>query len=99
MAQNGPLADPCHQKALFQFGSLLWDRPVQRTGNTRCEFNLNCTGYLDKIPNWQHALVTHHTTPSTLGPAGRNRGWTMKFMMGLLAAVVLLASMGSSHAV
>jgi hypothetical protein len=72
---------------------------VQRVGNTRCEFHLNAAMHLDKMANSKHALMTHHTTPSDSGSGRLNWGWTMRFMMGLLAAVVLLAGMGASHAV
>src|ERR1700761_9522062 len=91
--RNVGLAGPS-RKILFQ------SEPVQRAGNTQCEFNLKRSDHLDKMANSKHPLITHHTPPSaSKSPAGLNWGRTMKFMLGLLAAVVLLASMGTGHAV
>jgi hypothetical protein len=61
--------------------------------------------YLDKIPIWQHAnAVLHHYRLASLkavrfGFCRLNWGLEMKFVTGLLAAVLLMAGMGASHAV
>ena len=72
---------------------------MQRVSNTRFEFHLNGLSHLDKIPIPQQAgeRITKRSTDS--GSTGLNWGWDMKFVTGLLAAVLLLAGVGASHAV
>jgi len=71
---------------------------VQPACNTRFEFDVSRASHLDKIANSQHA---GDASPQS----GRIRvrrfglGLDMKFMTGLLAAVLLLAGMGASQAV
>jgi hypothetical protein len=72
---------------------------VQRASNTRFEFHLNGLPHLDKIPIPQQAgeRITKRSTDS--GSTGLNWGWEMKFVTGLLAAVLLMAGVNASHAV
>jgi hypothetical protein len=73
---------------------------VHPARNTRFEFDLNHRGYLDKAPISQHAAqVLHHSRRSDSGSTGFGLGLVMKFVTGLLAAVLLLAGVGASHAV
>ena len=82
---------------MFRFETI-WKARVQPAGNTQFEFDLSSISHLDKMTISQHA-----------GDASRKMcqirvdrfglGLHMKFMTGLLAAVVLLAGMGASQAV
>jgi hypothetical protein len=74
---------------LFRVGVVCGPR-VQRAGNTPSEFVFSSPACLDKIMIWQHA------TPASLKTRW---GSTMKLVTGLLAAILLLAGMGASHAV
>jgi hypothetical protein len=68
--------------------------------NTRFEFDLSDPGYLDKNPNSQQAArVLHHSRRSDSGSTGFGLGLLMKLLTGLLAAVLLFAGVGASHAV
>lgn len=84
----------------------VWDRSgrqVQPASNTRFEFGWRRFSHLDKNAISQHAgevlhhYVLHHSKTSDSG----SKGWggDMKFVTGLLAAVLLLAGLGASHAV
>ena len=73
---------------------------MQRPGNTRFEFVLNGLGLLDKI------TIPHDGSVSLASPRRSDSvstffdwGWDMKLVTGLLAAVLLLAGVGASHAV
>jgi hypothetical protein len=58
---------------------------------------LSHSEHLDKITIWQHAGIVITTV---LHQSGRSdSGLEMKFVTGLLAAVLLVAGMGASHAV
>jgi hypothetical protein len=71
---------------------------VQRTCNTRFEFDVQRNSYLDKNPIPQHATaILHHKKSADSGSTERGRD--MKFVTGLLAAVLLLAGVGASQAV
>jgi len=86
---------------LFRFGTFPVGN-VQPAGNTLPEFVLTHSGHLDKITIWQHAADRHHYRPASLGTVrfGFGRlGLEMKFVTGLLAAVLLVAGVGASHAV
>jgi hypothetical protein len=78
---------------------------VQPASNTRFEFVLKYSSDLDKIPISQHAgdVLHHHRLASLkmvrFGFGRLNWGLEMKFVTGLLAAVLLLAGVGASHAV
>jgi hypothetical protein len=68
--------------------------------NTRFEFDVNARGHLDKTPISQHAdKVLHHSRQADSGSTGFGLGLVMKFVTGLLAAVLLVAGVGASHAV
>jgi hypothetical protein len=68
--------------------------------NTRFEFGWNARSYLDKTTISQHADdVLHHSRQADSGSAGFGLGLVMKFVTGLLAAVLLVAGVGASHAV
>jgi hypothetical protein len=68
--------------------------------NTRFEFDLNRLSRLDKNPIPQHAgEVLHHSRQSDSDSTGFGLGLVMKFVTGLLAAVLLVAGVGASHAV
>jgi hypothetical protein len=78
---------------------------VQRASNTLFEFILNTRPCLDKNAISQHA-VSRITERGQIRfgfadsvSTGLNWGWTMKLVTGLLAAVLLLAGVGVSHAV
>jgi hypothetical protein len=66
---NGPLAYRRSPKVLFRFGIL--PGRVQRLGNTRSEFGLNCADHLDKIANSKHALSQRITYRRRLLKSGR----------------------------
>ena len=77
---------------------------VHPAGNTQFEFDLRRRGHLDKNPNWQHAgevLNQSRITQDVLFGIidGFQLGLFMKLLTGLLAAVLLVAGMGTSHAV
>jgi hypothetical protein len=73
---------------------------VQRGGNTQFEFVLKCLPHLDKIAISQQA-GEHLASLKIIrfGSTGRGLGLDMRFGTGLLAAVLLLAGVGASHAV
>jgi hypothetical protein len=79
---------------MFHFGTS--GDQVQPACNTQFEFGLNRPGHLDKIAFWQHAgkCITRSDSDST----SLDWGWGMKFVTGLLAAVLLLAGLGVSEA-
>jgi hypothetical protein len=73
---------------------------VQRACNTQFEFDLSRSSHLDKITISQHA--GYHLASLKIIRFGFDRfglGLNMKFLTGLVAAVVLLAGVGTSHAV
>jgi hypothetical protein len=79
--------------SLFQLEIL--GAKVHPAGNTRLEFDLSVREHLDKIPISQHASdILHHKSFT-----GLILGLLMKVVTGLLAAVLLLAGVGASHAV
>jgi hypothetical protein len=72
---------------------------VHPARNTRFEFDRNARGHLDKTAISQHAGdVLHHSRQSDSGSTF-GLGLVMKFVTGLLAAVLLVAGVGASHAV
>jgi len=71
---------------------------VQRAGNTQFEFDLSSPPHLDKITIWQHA-VRRLASLKSIGFDRFGPGLDMRFLTGLLAAVLLLAGVGASHAV
>ena len=82
----------------------VWDLlppPVQRRCNTVFEFVSTKAAPLDKNVVRQHAVTVGITRTFRFGFDGFDWGWglRMKFVTGLLAAVLLLAGMGASHAV
>ena len=84
---------------MFQFGTYGVTR-VQRACNTPFEFVLTCPRHLDKITIWQHAGDKSCITQvDQLRVGGFGLGLDMKFVTGVLAAVLLLAGVGASHAV
>jgi hypothetical protein len=78
----------------------VWDlsAEVQPTCNTSSEFVLSGPGRLDKTPIRQHAAGASLKAIRS-GSTSLNWGWDMKLVTGLLAAVLLLAGIGASHAV
>jgi hypothetical protein len=82
---------------MFQFGTLSRAK-VQPACNTRFESGLGQPFHLDKIPIWQHAGAASLKTVR-FGFDRFGLGLDMKLATGLLAAVLLLAGMGASHAV
>jgi len=73
---------------------------VHPAGNTQFEFGLKGIRDLDKNPIPQHAgfhLASHKII--RFGFDSLHWGWDMKLVTGLLAAVLLLAGVGASHAV
>jgi hypothetical protein len=72
---------------------------VHPARNTRSEFGWKACGHLDKTTISQHAGdVLHHSRQSDSGSTF-GLGLVMKFVTGLLAAVLLVAGVGASHAV
>jgi hypothetical protein len=71
---------------------------VQPPSNTSFEFVFGHLGRLDKSAISQHAADTSHTT-IRFGFDWLDWGLDMKLVTGLLAAVLLLAGVGASHAV
>ena len=69
---------------------------MQPACNTQFEFDLSQSRHLDKIPIRQHAA---HASPRWSDSGSVRLGLEMKFVTGLLAAVLLVAAMGTSHAV
>jgi hypothetical protein len=68
--------------------------------NTRFEFDWNSYVHLDKTMISQHADdVLHHSRQTDSGRQVFGLGLVMKFVTGLLAAVLLVAGVGASHAV
>jgi hypothetical protein len=83
---------------MFRFGIAADE--VHPAGNTRFEFDGNARGHLDKTMISQHAArVLHHSRHTDSGSTGFGLGLVMKFITGLLAAVLLVAGVGASHAV
>jgi hypothetical protein len=70
---------------------------VQQAGNTPIEFLFRCDVCLDKITISKHPEPASHKTAGT--DSADSLGLDMRFLTGLLAAVLLLAEMGASHAV
>src|SRR5689334_25307007 len=75
--------------------------PVQRRCNTAFEFGFSKPRPLDKNPVRQHAVTVGITRTFRFGFDNFDWGWglRMKFVTGLLAAVLLLSGMSASHAV
>jgi hypothetical protein len=71
---------------------------VQRACNTQFEFVLRGLRHLDKIAIWQHA-GDGLASLKTVRFDRFGLGLVMKLVTGLLAAVLLLAGVGASHAV
>jgi hypothetical protein len=71
---------------------------VQPASNTQFEFVLNQPVHLDKNPIRQHAGGASRKT-LRFGFDGFGLGLDMKLATGLLAAVLLLTGVGTSHAV
>jgi hypothetical protein len=71
---------------------------VQRACNTQFEFVLSHLRHLDKIAISQHAAESLASL-KTVRFDRFGLGLLMKFVTGLLAAVLLLAGVGTSHAV
>jgi hypothetical protein len=71
---------------------------VQRACNTQFEFVLRGLRHLDKITIWQHA-GDGLASLKTVRFDRFGLGLVMKLVTGLLAAVLLLAGVGASHAV
>jgi hypothetical protein len=83
---------------LFRFGTFA--HRVHPACNTQFEFDLDALRHLDKNPIRQHAgfhLASHKIIK--FGFDSLHWGWDMKLVTGLLAAVLLLAGVGASHAV
>jgi hypothetical protein len=75
----------------------LFEEKVQPAGNTRFESVLQHSRHLDKNPISKHA--GGRITRDGQIRFRQNWGWNMRFVTGLLAAVLLLAGVGTSHAV
>jgi hypothetical protein len=72
---------------------------VQPACNTLFEFDLRPPAHLDKNPISQHAGDASQTMIRFGFDRLLDWGWKMKLVTGLLAAVLLLAGVGASHAV
>jgi len=72
---------------------------VHPASNTRFEFGLDRFRHLDKSPISQHATFGSCITGTVRFGSLKHLGLVMKFVTGLLAAVLLLAGVGASHAV
>jgi hypothetical protein len=72
---------------------------VQRASNTQFEFDLSGLAWLDKIAVPQHADEVLHHYDDQIRVRRFGLGLAMKLMTGLLAAVLLVAGVGASHAV
>jgi hypothetical protein len=72
---------------------------VHPARNTRFESGPDRLGHLDKSPISQHAVCGSCITGTVRFGSLELLGLVMKFVTGLLAAVLLLAGVGASHAV
>jgi len=92
-------ASPEWHDRLFHFGTF-WQAKVQPVCNTPFEFGSSRPARLDKIAIPQHAAKSLAAPGrSDSGSTGLDWGRDMKFVTGLLAAVLVLAGVGASHAV